>query len=280
MVVTNVFHVGYCPELKEATLHYWGCNFRCLGCSCQKAIWDWMLEKYLSVRDEEPEEVAAPPERFLDFEEIMNILGTLELKRVLHMGQEAMLDPQHPELTSEIHRRFGCKNVLLTNGYEMPPLTHTDKVEFGLKAVTDSLHRDYTGKANKTVLENFVNIYRSGVQMIVESVYIPDYIDLEETERIVKFIASVDKNITYVLLPYFKCGNNPWRRPTPREMEAAAAMARKYLTNVYFFRGNEELQYKVVSIFPKGIGGVTGDSSITQLLLSNPSEQNRELIFA
>ena len=278
MTATNVFHIGYCPELKEATLHYWGCNFRCLGCSCQKAIWDWMLEKYLTVRDEEPEGIATPPGRFLDFEEIMDILSTLDLKRVLHMGQEAMLDPQHSALTTEIHRKFGCKNVLLTNGYEMPPLAHTDKVEFGLKAVTDSLHRDYTGKPNKTVLENFVKIHRSGVQMIVESVYIPGYIDLEETELIAKFIASVDKNITYVLLPYFKCGNNPWRRPTPNEMEIAATLAKRYLTNVYFFRGNEELQYKVVSIFPEGIGVVNDDSLVNQYSMFNPAARRRELV--
>jgi pyruvate formate lyase activating enzyme len=278
MVATKVFHIGYCPELKEATLHYWGCNFQCRGCSCQKAIWDWMLEKYLTVRDEEPEGLAAPPQRFLEFEEIMDILNNLDLKRVLHMGQEAMLDPQHSALTSEIHRRFGCKNVLLTNGFEMPPLDHTDKVEFGLKAVTDSLHCDYTGKSNKTVLENLVKIYRFGMQMIVESVYIPDYIDLEETERISKFIASVDNNITYVLLPYFKCGNNPWRRPTPQEMEEAAAMARQYLNNVYFFRGDEELQYKVVSVFPEGVGKVD-ESSITQFALSESSGETRELVL-
>jgi len=278
-MLTNVFHIGYCPELKEATLHYWGCNFRCKGCSCQKAIWDWMLEKYLTERDAEPEGLASPPERFLEFSEIIEILSKLELKRVLHMGQEAMLDPQYPALTKEIHRQFGCKNVLLTNGFEMPNLEHIDKVEFGIKAISDGLHRDYTGKSNESVLKNFVRIHDSGVQMIVESVFIPGRIDMVETEEIAQFIASVDKNIVYVLLPYFKSGNNPWRRPTPLEMEGAAAMAKKYLTNVYFFRGNEELQYKVVSIFPEGIGGVADDSSITQFALSDTGEKHRELVL-
>ncbi|XUX01442.1 MAG: radical SAM protein [Dehalogenimonas sp.] len=259
---TRVFHIGYCPELKEATLHYWGCNFKCKGCSCQKAIWDWMLEKYLTERDAEPGGLAAPPEHFLDFGEVMNILSRLELKRVLHMGQEAMLDPAQPILAKEIHRQFGCKNVLLTNGFEMPDLTHIDKVEFGIKAISEELHRDYTGHPNKTVLENFAKIHDSGVNMIVESVFIPGYIDMAETERIVKFIASVDKNIIYVLLPYFKSGDNPWRRPTPKEMEAAATMAKRHLSNVYFFRGNEELQYKVVSIFPEGVGSTSNPKEV------------------
>jgi len=280
LMETRVFHIGYCPELKEATLHYWDCNFRCRGCSCQKVIWDWMLDEYLEARDAEPEGIAAPPERFLDFDEIIDILDTLELKRVLHMGQEAMLDPQYPFLTEEIHRRYGCKNVLLTNGFEMPDLTHIDKVEFGIKAITDSLHRHYTGESNKTVLENFVKIHDSGVQMIVESVFIPGYFDIEETERIVRFIASVDKNIVYVLLPYFKCGDNPWRRPTPKEMEAAAAMAREHLSNVYFFRGNEELQYRVVSIFPEGIGELSDEFTPTTELFDAPGRQERELVPA
>jgi len=267
---TQVFHIGYCPELKEATLHYWGCNFKCRGCSCQKLIWDWMLEEFLDARDAEPLEIADAPHRFLSISEISAALEKLELRRVLHMGQEAILDPAYPVLAEMIHRRFGCKNVLLTNGYEMPDLRHTDKVEFGIKAITNGLHRHYTGKSNKRVLRNFKEIYNSGVEMVIESVFIPGYIDIAETERIVDFIAGVDKKLTYVLLPYFKAGNNPWRRPTPAEMEMAANIARKKLTNVYFFRGDEDLQYKVISIFPEAGSNIELEISETHCGVLNP----------
>nr|BEL00215.1 radical SAM protein [Dehalococcoides mccartyi] len=212
-----------------------------------------MLDEFLNDRDAEPLGTSNPPDRFLSVDEIIMALGKLELKRVLHMGQEAILDPCYPLIAEIIHNQFGCKNVLLTNGYEMPNLKHTDKVEFGIKAITNRLHRHYTGKSNKRVLKNFKNIYASGIEMVVESVFIPSYIDIEETERIIDFIANIDKTLTYVILPYFKAGDNPWRRPTPTEMEITAKIAQKKLSNVHFFRGDEDLQHKVISIFPKSI---------------------------
>ena len=171
-MTTNIFHIAYCPEIKEASLHYWGCNFSCRGCSCKKIIWDWMIKEFLSARDDEPSGIAEPPKRFLEFEQVMRILEKLELKRVLHMGQEAVLDPEYARLTEAIHQNFGAKNVLLTNAYQMPPLEHTNKI-IGIKGVTDSLHIDYTGKSNTRVLANFVSIYQSGVEMIVNRLLSP-----------------------------------------------------------------------------------------------------------
>ena len=46
---------------------------------------------------------------------------------------------------------------------------------------------------------------------------------------------------------------NPWRRPTVEEMDLAAEAARKHLKHVYRFTGDEELLYKVLSLFPEGI---------------------------
>ena len=131
----------------------------------------------------------------------------------------------------------------------MPPLEHTDKVEVGIKAVTDSLNRDYTGKSNDRVKENFLKLCQSDVDLVVESVLIPDYIDAEEIGRIAEFVASVDKDIFFVLLPYFKAGNNPWRRPTKSEIDEAGDLARKHLKNVYCVYGDEELKYEVVRIY-------------------------------
>jgi len=212
-----------------------------------------MLKDFVGTHVLEDPGLAKPPGQFLDFEEVFQVLDELNIESVLLEGQEPSIDPQYPQLTEELHRRYSSNNVLLTNCYELPCLKDTDKVECGIKAITDSLHRDYTGKSNEKILRNFMKLYQEGIKLMVESVVIPGYIDIGETERIAKFIASVDKDIPYVLLPYFKAGNNPWRRPTPEEMEAAADLARKYLRNVYYFRGDEEIQYEVISIFPEVI---------------------------
>ncbi|MEN8614005.1 radical SAM protein [Dehalogenimonas sp. THU2] len=246
---TNIYHITYTPELKEVSLYFWNCNFKCKGCLCKKIPDDPSLKENLVAHLEEPNGIAKAPERFLDFEELMQILDKLEIKKVMMMGMEAILDPQYPLLTKTFHEKYGSYNIVCTNLFEMPPLEDTDKVEVGIKAVTDSLNIDYTGESNNKVLENFVKLYKSGVDLVVESVLIPEYIDAEEIERIAEFIASVDKDIFFVLLPYFKSGDNPWRRPTREEIDKAASLAKKHLTNVYSVYGDEELKYEVVRVF-------------------------------
>lgn len=246
---TNIYHITYTPELKEASLYFWGCNFECKGCLCQKIPYDPSLKENLVAHLEDPKGIAKAPERFLDFEEVMQILGELEIKKVMMMGMEAILDPQYTNLTKAFHEKFGSYNIVCSNLYEMPPLEHTDKVEVGIKAVTDSLNQDYTGKSNDRVKENFIKLCQSNVDLVVESVLIPDYIDAGEIERIAEFVASVEKDIFFVLLPYFKSGNNPWRRPTKNEIDEAGNLARKHLKNVYCVYGDEELKYEVVRIY-------------------------------
>lgn len=208
-----------------------------------------MLKENMTVHLEEPKGIAKPPERFLDFEEVMQILEKLEVKWVLLEGQEPFLDPQYPRLTEALHKRYGTHNVLLTNAYKMPHLKDTDQVGVSIKAFTDSLHHHYTGKSNKRALENFVKLYQSGVQLSAETVLIPDYIDAGEIERVAEFIASVDKDIRYQIDAYFKVAGNPWRRPTLKEMDEAVSLARRHLSNVYCYKGDESQLYEVVKVF-------------------------------
>jgi len=186
----------------------------------------------------------------MDLDDVIETLFGLEVRWVLFEGQESSLDPSMPLIAEAAHRRLGTTNVLLTNGMKMPDLRYIDKVSVGLKAFSKELHQDYTGESNKTILENFPKIFKSGVPMMAETVLIPGYIDHDEIGRVAKFIASVDPNIRYQIDAYFKAGNNPWRRPTSDEVERSVAVARKYLNNVYAYKGTEPREFGVKSIFP------------------------------
>ena len=94
-----------------------------------------------------------------------------------------------------------------------------------------------------------MTLYQSGTQLRAESVFIPEYIDGAETEKIARFIAEVDKSIPYRIDAYIPTGDNPWRRPTPQEMQKAVSLARKYLLNVSCLTGNEDLKHEVLRIF-------------------------------
>ena len=251
MLETNIYHIAYTPELKEAEVFFWGCNMECRGCSCKREIYDPMLKENLfDPLKDPPREIAKPPERFLNLKEVMQILSTLEVKRITLAGMEPTIDPQYAQVTKALHERFGTYNLVFTNLYTVPSLEDTDKVEVSVKAITDSLHRDYTGESNKRVLENFVKVYKSGVELLATSIYIPNYIGVDEIDRIAGFIADVDKNIPFVVLPYVKVGDNPWRRPTHAEMDEAVSVAKRHLSEVYGFYGDEELKHDEVTIFP------------------------------
>ncbi len=65
--------------------------------------------------------------------------------------------------------------------------------------------------------------------------------------KIAEFIAGVDENIPYRIDGYVKVADL-YRKPSPKEVEKAAAIARNYLRNVTCLRGDEKLCSQVVEI--------------------------------
>lgn len=245
----NVYHISYSPDTKIVDLHFWGCNLACRACLLKREIYDCHLDETRDrIRQEQNRENRVPDE-FLDMEQVLQYLGKLEVVQVILMGAEPALDPELPRLTEALHREFSSYNTLLTNGFHPPDFTHIDEVVFSIKAVTGSIHRDFTGSSNEKSLENFVTLYNSDIQLRAESIYIPGYIDSIEIGKIARFIADIDRDIPYRIDAYIPVSGNPWRRPAPREIEHAADIARKHLNNVSYLTGNETLKYEVVRIF-------------------------------
>ena len=243
----NVYHITYAPTAKTAHIYFWGCNLSCRGCVRLKEAYNYHIEDSVFNGTSKSPEV---PERFLDFEEVMQILEKLEeIRKVFFMGAEPTTDPGLPRLAEAIHQEFKSHNVLLTNGFKLINPEHIDEVAFSIKAVTDSLHRHYTGKSNKKIKGNFVSLYDSGVKLRAESVLIPEYIDCPEIDKIAGFIATVNQDIPYRIDAYIPTGANPWRRPTSREMKGAVSTAAKHLSNVSCLTGNEKLKYNVSRVF-------------------------------
>ncbi len=242
----NIYHITYITRTKSAHLYFWGCNLSCRACVRLKETYDYHLKDSVS---NSVEESPKTPERFLVLEEVISILRKLDINQVIFMGAEPSIDPRLPQLAEVLHREFASYNILLTNGLKLFDPRHIDEVVFSLKARTDTLHKDYTRKSNKEALKNFVTLYQSSIKLRTESVFIPEYIDGSETENIARFIAGVDNRIPYRIDAYIPVGDNPWRRPTPKEMEKAVSIARKYLRNVSCLSRSNELKYDVVRIF-------------------------------
>ena len=245
----NIYHIAYAPDVKTAHIYLWGCNLNCRGCVLKQEIYDPHLEETKDALFTKEREISQTPLKFLDVEEDEEILERLEIRMVIFTGAEPALDPQLPQLAEFLHKKFGSHNILFTNGFKLTDLEHMDKVVFGIPAVTESLYRQYTGKSNKTVLNNFIRLNQLGTKLGVQSIFIPDYIESLEIENIAKFIAKVNEGIPYVINAYIPVGDNPWRQPAPEEVEEAATKAKKHLLNVNYLAGNAEVKFEVLRVF-------------------------------
>ena len=192
------------------------CNFRCRGCSYG----------------------VKPPEGEggLPLRRVMEVLSELSaerpLERVHFLGGEPTLNPDLGELARFVHEELGLSTKIgHSNGSRMPP-PYIDAVSVSIKAVDDKLHLDYTGVSNAAVLANFRGMYARGIALDASTVFIPDYVDFAEIERIARFIASVDPDIPFHITGYVPVPGAPWRGPTKEEVEEAAAIARRYLAHV------------------------------------------------
>lgn len=228
----KIYHIAYEPEFKSLDIHLWtDCNLGCQACYTHYEKLDFgLLDDPVAKMKTKPKE--SPPTRFLSLAEVMALLEDIDIERVIFMGTEPALDPELPVLAEALHRKFNCYNIMLTNGLKLINLGHIDEVIFSIKALSEKLHLDYTGKSNKTILRNFAAISGSGKKLQAETVLIPDYIDAYEVERAARFIGNIDSSIPLRIDAYFPVGGNPWRAATPGEVEAAAVLARKHLDKV------------------------------------------------
>ena len=228
----KIYHIAYEPAFRSLDIHFWtDCNLSCRACYTDYEKLDFgLIDDPIAKINTKPKE--SLPTRFLSLTEVMALIKDIDIERVIFMGTEPSLDPELPALTEALHHKFNCYNIMLTNGLKLTSLEHIDEVIFSIKAFSEGLHRDYTGKSNKVILRNFVTIYGSGKRLQAETVLIPDYIDKYEVERIARFIGGVGSSIPLRIDAYFPVGDNPWRAATAMEVEAAAGLTRKHLNKV------------------------------------------------
>ncbi|MHC1635160.1 MAG: radical SAM protein [Candidatus Methanospirareceae archaeon] len=243
---TKVYHISFHEFGSLAHLFFWGCNFSCKGCLCKAFPFDCHLptsQAGIKIKEGDLQ--------FLDVEDIVRLLEPIKPKVALFGGWEPTLDPVLHEIAPALRSKLETYNYLLTNGYDISisAIKEMDEVKVSIKAYTDDIHRYYTGKSNKRVLENFKRIYEEGIKLSAETVLIPGCVDIEEIGRIAAFISSIDKNIPLRIDAYWPVACKDWRAPTREEVMRAAKEARKYLNNVSFLAGDESIEGKIIRVF-------------------------------
>jgi len=81
-------------------------------------------------------------------------------------------------------------------------------------------------------------LHDTGVNLLVQTVYIPGIVEESEIEQIAKFLSSIDRGIKYRINPFAPAFayERVSRRPTIEEMENAYRIASRYLENAIISR--------------------------------------------
>ncbi|CAD7768827.1 7-carboxy-7-deazaguanine synthase [Candidatus Methanoperedenaceae archaeon GB50] len=206
--VVNVCYLALSKS--QCTLQLAGCNFSCKGC-------------FSSAR--------AGAGRDVSVEDIVECMPLG--RRVLIAGGEPTL--QVRELLELLSLLRGRCVILSTNGYFLSDRVveglFGSEVHLDLKAYTESIHREYTGRSNLPVLEAVERLHRYSVDFEVETVLIPGVVDSSEIERVAEFLSSISRDISLRIIRYVPV-NGFSRRPTVEELEIAVALAERHLSYV------------------------------------------------
>jgi len=217
------FHkITYNEKHRFATLHNYGCTFRCPVCSY----------KLRSGPDGRPGFAFEKPERYLRVDEMKRALQSVSVEKVFFMGGEPTVAKELPEMLDFVKNALGVNAYLgHTNGSKLP-LPNLDGANVGLKAWDEKVHLAYTGCAKRPVFDNFAAAVGAGLEMKANVVYIPGLVDLDQVEAITAWVATLGRTIPFHIMGYIPVPGQPYARPTDEQMAAAVEVCRKHLDRV------------------------------------------------
>jgi pyruvate formate lyase activating enzyme len=218
----SFFRVTWNQQHDFATLHNWGCNFRCPYCSY----------KLRSGADGRPGFAAPKPERFLTVPEMKEALLSVKPGKVYVMGGEPSTAAELEEMLEFAKTKLGTTTRLgHTNGSRLA-IPFLDGANVGFKAWSGDLHLKITGKPKNLVYDGFRTAAKAGLQLAANMVFIPELIGLFELEGLARFLAEIDEAIPLHIMGYIPVPGQVWRRPNTEEMQEAMQLCRRYLANV------------------------------------------------
>jgi pyruvate-formate lyase-activating enzyme/molybdopterin converting factor small subunit len=211
-----------------------GCNFCCKGC-------------FRPARDGGGTLLTAPETLERMERACLDYYGKLPTEAMITGGEPTLDKDYLLELVRGLNAKGFEKIVLMTNGYALgeDETYVTELHEAGLteahvdvKAFSEDIHMSYTGKSNKPVLRAIEKLNASGIELLVQTVYMPGIVDDAEIAHIAQFLASVDQDIKYRINPFVPifAYEKATRRPTLEEMERAYEIAAQYLPNAIISR--------------------------------------------
>ncbi|MFX1409573.1 MAG: radical SAM protein [Promethearchaeota archaeon] len=117
----------------------------------------------------------------------------------------------YAEVTKKIKQRSKSLWVLLeTNGYGLTPKNldllqkaGLDSYWLDIKAFDAEIYKRLCGTSNKTVLNSPMEILKRKFILEILTVYIPNFVEIDQFEKIAKLIVNINENIPFHILAFF-----------------------------------------------------------------------------
>lgn len=238
----------------SAYIHFYNCNFRCLGCIRRLSVWDCHLPSEIISR--------LSFRGFLSYRDlealIRELISTYGIEKAVLGGGEPTIDPSIVKILKML-KGYDLDVKILTNSYKIgrdlveelrdPHVT----VIASVKSIDPDKHVEYTGFPLEPVLKNIIDMYEMGVDLAIETILIPNFNDVEDICRLAKFIASVNRGIPLIVDSFIPVPGASWRKPSLEELDRVEHEVSRYLPNIHV-RGrsiSNGLKGKVRLIYPK-----------------------------
>ncbi|MHA2471947.1 MAG: radical SAM protein [Promethearchaeota archaeon] len=117
----------------------------------------------------------------------------------------------YAEVTKKIKLRCESLWVLLeSNGYGLTPKNldlfqkaELDSYWLDIKAYDEEIYKKLCGVSNSTVLQSVKEIIKRNFVLEVLTVYIPEFVDVNQFEKIAQLICEIDETIPFHILAFF-----------------------------------------------------------------------------
>ena len=216
------YKITYHERYRFATLHNFGCTFRCPVCSY----------KLRSGAGGTPGHAHPKPNKFLTVPEMQAALRSVSVEKVFFMGGEPTVATELPTMLQFAKTALQAKTYLgHTNGSKLP-LPNLDGANVGLKAWDEKTHLAYTGRPKQPIFDNFAAAMAAGLEMKANVVFVPGLVDGDQVEAIAAWLATLSRNIPFHIMGYIPVPGQPYQRPTEEQMAQAEAACRQHLSQV------------------------------------------------
>ncbi|MEW5814536.1 MAG: AmmeMemoRadiSam system radical SAM enzyme [Spirochaetota bacterium] len=171
-------------------------------------------------------------------EELVKIASDQKSFAIAYTYSEPAIHYEYILETSQLAKKKGLKNVLVSNGYLNPEpaeelLEVTDAANIDLKSFNEDFYSKELGGKLHSVL-NFLDLAAKKTALEVTTLVIPGKNDsTEEIKKIAEYIAGLGKNIPLHLSCYYPTYKYTIPATTTKTVQHLAEVAKKYLNFVY-----------------------------------------------